>query len=63
MTAITNNKITLADKTSAPSAVGELVRNGNNLYYHDGTLSSQLNAKTEALIIAVSDEDTALDGT
>ena len=63
MTLISNNKITLTDKTSAPSVVGELVRNGNNLYYHNGTLSSQLSPKTEALIIAVSDESTALNGT
>ncbi len=46
MTTIANNKITLTDKTTAPSAVGELVRNGNNLYYHDGTTSTQLDAST-----------------
>jgi hypothetical protein len=46
LTTIANNKITLTDKTTAPSAVGELVRNGNNLYYHDGTTSTQLDAST-----------------
>lgn len=44
MTTITNNKITLTDKTSAPAVVGELVRNGNNLYYYDGTTVTQLDA-------------------
>jgi hypothetical protein len=42
MTAITKDKITLADKTANPTAVGELLRNGNNLFYHDGTTATQL---------------------
>lgn len=46
MTVISNNKITLTDKTSAPSVVGELVRNGNNLYYYDGTTVVQLDSSS-----------------
>ncbi len=59
MTIFTNNKITLADKTTNPSAVGELARNGNNLFYHDGTVEYKLSEK-EALIVSASDETTAL---
>jgi hypothetical protein len=43
MTIITNKKITMVDNETAPTAIGELVRNGNDIFYHDGTTSIQLN--------------------